>query len=88
MRLVTFTENNNTHIGLLTNDGIVDLSQAAASLPTDSIGFLEGGEECMAKAGAVSVTAHYSLDQVKLECPIPRPPMILAIGLNYKLLAE
>ena len=88
MRLVTFTENNNTRIGLLGDDGIVDLSQADASLPTDMIGFLKGGDDYIAKAGAVDAAAHYSLDQVKLECPIPRPPMILAIGLNYKLHAE
>jgi 2-keto-4-pentenoate hydratase/2-oxohepta-3-ene-1,7-dioic acid hydratase in catechol pathway len=70
-------------------DGVIDLSQADASLPTDMIAFLQGGDATMARARAASDSdAHYGLDQVTLESPIPTPPMILAIGLNYRAHAE
>ena len=89
MRLVTFTENNTTRIGLLNDSGIIDLSQAAPSLTTDMLSFLEGGDDAMKAAQDVStVDAHFGSDAVRLECPIPTPPMILAIGLNYRAHAE
>lgn len=89
MRLVTFTQNNSTRIGLLAADGVIDLSQAAPGLPTDMLGFLQAGDEAMATAReAATMSPHYALADVRLNCPIPTPPMILAIGLNYRLHAE
>ena len=89
MRLVTFTENNTTRIGLLKDSGVIDLSQAAPSLPTDMLAFLEGGDDAMKAAqDASTLDAHFDSEAVRLECPIPTPPMILAIGLNYRAHAE
>jgi 2-keto-4-pentenoate hydratase/2-oxohepta-3-ene-1,7-dioic acid hydratase in catechol pathway len=89
MRLVTFTENNTTRIGLLKDSGVIDLSQAAPSLPTDMLSFLEGGDDAMKAAqDASTLDAHFDSEAVRLECPIPTPPMILAIGLNYRAHAE
>ncbi len=89
MRLITFTERDSTRIGLLTDAGIIDLSRLVPDLPSDMLAFLEGGDPCMQAAQEVSDAAtHYRLADVKLECPIPRPPMILAIGINYKAHAE
>lgn len=89
MRLVTFTENNNTRIGLLKDSGVIDLSQAAPSLPTNMLAFLEGGDDAMQAAqDASTLEAHFDSEAVRLECPIPTPPMILAIGLNYRAHAE
>jgi len=89
MRLVTFTENNTTRIGLLKDSGVIDLSQAAPSLPTDMLSFLEGGGDAMKAAqDASTLDAHFDSEAVRLECPIPTPPMILAIGLNYRAHAE
>jgi 2-keto-4-pentenoate hydratase/2-oxohepta-3-ene-1,7-dioic acid hydratase in catechol pathway len=88
MQLITFTENNNTRIGLLSGDGVIDLSQADASLPTDMLAFLQGGDSMMDAARAVTSPAHFALGDVRLERPVLTPPMILAIGLNYKAHAE
>lgn len=89
MRLVTFTENNNTRIGLLKDSGVIDLSQAAPSLPTNMLAFLECGDDAMKAAqDASTLDAHFDSAAVRLECPIPTPPMILAIGLNYRAHAE
>ncbi len=77
MRLIRFTEDHRTRIGLLKGDGVIDLGRASPGLPEDMLTFLEGGDEMMALAQKVSdVGVDYSLDEVRLECPIPRPPMI------------
>ena len=89
MQLVTFTQNKNTRIGLRKDNDIIDLSQVAPELPSDMLSFLEGGENTMQAAQAVQDShTHYAVSDVHLECPITVPPMILAIGLNYKAHAE
>ncbi|MFT7245313.1 MAG: 2-keto-4-pentenoate hydratase/2-oxohepta-3-ene-1,7-dioic acid hydratase in catechol pathway [Candidatus Azotimanducaceae bacterium] len=85
MKLITFTESGNTRIGLLKDDGVVDLSVADPSLPTTMLAFIEAGDDAMAKAAAVVGQApHFASADVSLEAPIARPPKILAIGLNYR----
>lgn len=84
MKLVTFTESDNTRIGLLQDDGIVDLSQAGPELPRDMLGFIAAGPDALARAGAIRQAAHYARDAVRLEAPIPRPGKVIAIGLNYR----
>ena len=44
MQLVTFTESNNTRIGLLKDDGVIDLSAVKPGLPTDMLGFIQAGD--------------------------------------------
>lgn len=89
MKLITFTQAQRSRIGLLTANGVVDLSQAAPDLPEDMLTFLQQGDRAMAAAAAQQqVAAHFSLGQVTLEAPIARPPKILAIGLNYRAHAE
>ncbi len=84
MKLVTFTHEGRTRIGLAREDVVVDLSAAAPDLPTDMLSFLEAGPAAMDAARAVEASdATLPLDAVKLEAPIARPPKFLAIGLNY-----
>jgi|TARA_B100002003_G_scaffold177659_1_gene165522 2-keto-4-pentenoate hydratase/2-oxohepta-3-ene-1,7-dioic acid hydratase in catechol pathway len=86
---VTFTADSETRIGLLKEEGIIDLSQVAPSLPKDMLSFLEGGEDTMNSAAkAAASDTHFSINAVRLECPVPRPPKIVAIGLNYRAHAE
>jgi len=84
VKLVTFTHEGRTRIGLAREDVVVDLSAAAPDLPTDMLSFLEAGPAAMDAARAVEASdATLPLDAVKLEAPIARPPKFLAIGLNY-----
>lgn len=89
MKLVTFVQNSSTRIGALvtrnSEERVVDFSQAAPSLPTDMIAFLEGGQAIQAVAqNAIANTADtLPLAAVKLLAPIPRPSKIICIGLNY-----
>jgi 2-keto-4-pentenoate hydratase/2-oxohepta-3-ene-1,7-dioic acid hydratase in catechol pathway len=85
MKLVTFTQSGNTRIGLLKDNGVVDLSVADPSLPKTMLAFIEDGDQAMAKAAvAVDQAPHFDAADVTLEAPIARPPKILAIGLNYR----
>jgi 2-keto-4-pentenoate hydratase/2-oxohepta-3-ene-1,7-dioic acid hydratase in catechol pathway len=85
MRLTTFTQAGSRRIGVVTDDGIVDLAQADPSLPRDMIGLLAGGSDAlaMARAAAGRRGPRLAPDDVTLDAPVPRPPKFLAIGLNY-----
>ena len=81
MKLITFTEASRTRIGLLQNQNVVDLSQAAPSLPQDMLSLLQAGDAAMQEAAKhASATAHFSIPDVVIEAPIKRPPKILAIS--------
>lgn len=87
MRLLTFTDTNaDTRIGVLTADGIVDLSISAPELPREMVGLLTMGnaglERARLAADQSKATIPYS--SVTIESPILRPPKILATGMNYR----
>jgi 2-keto-4-pentenoate hydratase/2-oxohepta-3-ene-1,7-dioic acid hydratase in catechol pathway len=89
MQLVTFTESNNTRIGLLKDDGVIDLSAVRPGLPADMLGFIQAGDAAKAAAAEVaSGDPQLRLAEVKLEAVINRPPKIIGIGLNYRAHAE
>ncbi len=84
MKLVTFTHDRSTRIGVVVGKDIVDLSAAAPDLPiemTALLGLGDAGLEAVRAAAAKATTL--ALDEVHLEAPILRPPKILAVGLNY-----
>ena len=85
MKLVTYTAHNQTRLGALKGDGIVDLQATDANLPGDMLSLLQGGDNALAAARAAAETGSVavSLADAQLECPIGNPPKILAVGLNY-----
>lgn len=84
MKLATFTHQGATRIGVVRDDGIVDLAAAAPELPRDMIGLLEDAK-AMARAKDVSATAPtIPLTDITLRAPVLNPGKILAIGLNYR----
>ncbi|AWZ02259.1 ureidoglycolate lyase [Rhodobiaceae bacterium] len=85
MRLITFTDDKSTRIGILQKDQIIDLSAAAPDIPNEMVAFLEAGDAALEKARAAAGTqATIKLSDVTLESPVLRPPKILAVGLNYR----
>lgn len=82
MKLATFTHQGRTRIGVVENQGIIDLSAAAPGLPVDMRAFLEAGAPAMAAARAARASS-IPLGEVRLEAPVPNPSKFLAIGLNY-----
>lgn len=84
MKLATFTYQNQTRIGAVIGNEIVD-GLANPQLPTDMITFLEQGD--VAKNALQNLIENGQhrllLSDVQLLSPIPRPRKFLGIGLNY-----
>jgi 2-keto-4-pentenoate hydratase/2-oxohepta-3-ene-1,7-dioic acid hydratase in catechol pathway len=72
--------------GVIEGDEVVDLSDAAVGLPSDMTTLLELGSAALAAAGTAASTSakRFPVLSVKLRSPIPAPPNILAIGMNYR----
>jgi 2-keto-4-pentenoate hydratase/2-oxohepta-3-ene-1,7-dioic acid hydratase in catechol pathway len=90
MRLLTFDKGGRPIAGVRQDSSVVDLSIAAPDLPGDwpaifAAGALERVAEAVAGAGP---EAQVPAADVTLMVPIPRPPKILCIGLNYRHHAE
>jgi 2-keto-4-pentenoate hydratase/2-oxohepta-3-ene-1,7-dioic acid hydratase in catechol pathway len=85
MKLATFTQGHRRRIGIVEADRVCDLAAAAPSLPQTMIAFLRAGPDAMDEARrALRTTPRWlSLDDVRLEAPVPRPGKVLAIGMNY-----
>jgi len=76
MRLARFSHEGRDHTGALLGDEVADLGDA------DPIGLLARGSDAI-RAAALAAPRRLALAQVRLRAPIPRPPKLLAIGLNY-----
>jgi 2-keto-4-pentenoate hydratase/2-oxohepta-3-ene-1,7-dioic acid hydratase in catechol pathway len=81
MKLVTFSEaDGNARPGLLIGDSVVDISSRFRSV----LSVIHGGAEALNAAASIDAGARLSLDAVKLLAPLPDPPRIFCIGLNYR----
>ncbi len=90
MRLLTFDKGGRPIAGVRQDSSVVDLSIAAPDLPGDwpaifAAGALQRVAEAVAGAGPEALIP---ADEITLMVPIPRPPKILCIGLNYRHHAE
>jgi 2-keto-4-pentenoate hydratase/2-oxohepta-3-ene-1,7-dioic acid hydratase in catechol pathway len=84
MKLATFSHRDRRRIGVVTDGGVIDLSEAAPALPTEMVAFLESGETAMQQARrAGSEGTPIPLADVHIDAPVLRPPKFIAIGLNY-----
>ncbi len=84
MKLATFTHTGRRRLGAISADGVVDLHTTDPDLPADMRSLLEGGDELMTRARTAAESGKpLPLAEITLECPLPDPPRILAVGLNY-----
>jgi 2-keto-4-pentenoate hydratase/2-oxohepta-3-ene-1,7-dioic acid hydratase in catechol pathway len=85
LKLCTFWHDHTTRVGVVADDGIVDLAAAAPELPTELTALLAAGDGALnvAANAARRAKGRLALDAVRLAAPILRPPKFLAIGLNY-----
>lgn len=83
MKLATFEADGKLRVGVAKGEGVVDLSRG--DFPSDMIGLIAQWTDIeSALRRFVSANGpHYSLDEIHLKAPVPRPGKILAIGLNY-----
>ena len=87
MRLVTFSDDKGTRVGVHdpASDRVVDLS-AGTRLPQDMTSFIALGKNGLSRArrSLKSGEARIPFDSVKLHAPIPRPAKnVLCVGKNY-----
>ncbi|HEY6472602.1 MAG TPA: fumarylacetoacetate hydrolase family protein, partial [Acidimicrobiales bacterium] len=87
MRLVSFSiPSGPIRPGLVLGDEVVDLSDPAVGLPPALRELLALGPAGLDKARAAPSTgaARHARAEVTLHAPVPDPPNILAIGMNYR----
>lgn len=84
MKLAQFTENGLAGLGIVADNGLVDLRKRLPPHIKSMIALIEHwgevGDELQAVAG---LPPDLSMDQVTLKAPISRPGKIMCIGLNY-----
>jgi 2-keto-4-pentenoate hydratase/2-oxohepta-3-ene-1,7-dioic acid hydratase in catechol pathway len=85
MKLCTFSAAGATRVGVVREDGVVDLAAAAPELPGEMTALLAAGPAALEVAARAAARAkgRIALDTLRLAPPILRPPKFLAIGLNY-----
>jgi acylpyruvate hydrolase len=92
MRLATYREKGVAEaesraaalVGEPGNERVVDLHATDSELPSDVLGLIQGGPSLLDRARAAATSASgRPLADVTLRAPIPRPPKIVCIGVNY-----
>jgi len=83
MKLVTFEVQGCERIGVVEDDRVFDLSET--SLPSTMIGLIAAWDGIAhdVRRFVANSKPHHALADVHLKAPVPRPPKIMAIGLNY-----
>jgi 2-keto-4-pentenoate hydratase/2-oxohepta-3-ene-1,7-dioic acid hydratase in catechol pathway len=87
VRLASFSvDDGAVRPGLVVGDEIVDLADPAAGLPPTMVSLLGLGRAGLARAEAAARTraVRHPLGSVRRHAPVPDPPAILAIGMNYR----
>lgn len=81
MKLITFVRpGGRPEAGVLNADAVTPLASAGFS---SVLSIIEGGAAALDRVRAVAGPT-ISLSSVKLCAPIPRPPKIICVGLNYR----
>jgi 2-keto-4-pentenoate hydratase/2-oxohepta-3-ene-1,7-dioic acid hydratase in catechol pathway len=87
MRLATLHTSSGPRAALLQGDAYVDLHASDAALPASVRGLLEAGPEVWQRAreaAARSDALRQPAATARLLPPVPDPPKIICIGLNYR----
>ncbi|MGH9718764.1 MAG: fumarylacetoacetate hydrolase family protein [Bryobacteraceae bacterium] len=89
MRFVTFERNGAAEAGVLRGDEVVSLKGVGVD---DTLSVIRGGAEARARIdawlGGAGAPGSVPLSAARLLAPVPRPPKIICIGLNYRDHAE
>jgi 2-keto-4-pentenoate hydratase/2-oxohepta-3-ene-1,7-dioic acid hydratase in catechol pathway len=93
VRLVSFTSKSAgsggpglLRSGLVVDEEIIDLTDSAVGLPGDMCELLAAGDDALerARCSPRSGARRLPFESVQLLAPVPRPPKVLAIGMNYR----
>jgi 2-keto-4-pentenoate hydratase/2-oxohepta-3-ene-1,7-dioic acid hydratase in catechol pathway len=85
MKFVTFENNGVSEPGVIVDDSVISLKPAGFP---DMLAVIAGGLDALERvrtyAGSKSASDGQALSAVRLLAPIPRPPKIICVGLNYR----
>lgn len=89
MRLVSFRvgpRTEPTRTGVLVVDDVIDLTDGAVGLPGEMADLLAGGPSALDLAAGAAATAarRHPVAEVELLAPVPRPPKVMGLGMNYR----
>jgi 2-keto-4-pentenoate hydratase/2-oxohepta-3-ene-1,7-dioic acid hydratase in catechol pathway len=87
MKLVTFkAADGSARPGIVENGSIYDLGDLAKLGFSDTLSFIQAGPEAARKAHAAATSQNpaIALEAAELLAPLPVPPRIFCIGLNYR----
>jgi acylpyruvate hydrolase len=85
MKLISYYKNEQTRVGVLDGDQVVDLNDAVPSISHDLLTALNSGVDvtAAAKVALASAAPRMAYASLKLAAPVPRPGKIICLGLNY-----
>jgi 2-keto-4-pentenoate hydratase/2-oxohepta-3-ene-1,7-dioic acid hydratase in catechol pathway len=87
MKIISYTHDNATRYGVLSNQGVVDMRHCMDNAPASINDFLaqaHGRATLMARIAQRAASASaLALDQVRLLPCVPRPSKIICLGVNY-----
>jgi len=85
VRLISFAKNGGSAAGIVKDEGVFPLAELGFA---DALSFIAAGEQARSSAeriiGKVSAKTLPHVRNLKLLAPVPRPPKILCVGLNYR----
>jgi 2-keto-4-pentenoate hydratase/2-oxohepta-3-ene-1,7-dioic acid hydratase in catechol pathway len=84
MKLATFSQGGSSRIGIVQDNGVIDVNRHLPGSPLTLAELIARWADFRARYEAATTrAADWDLSTVKLEAPVQRPGKILAIGLNY-----
>jgi len=86
MKLATYTHGGRQSYGVVTERGIVDVPAAWPDGPASLLDALQAGESALARLREITDAATapmVGLADVRLRTPIPAPPKLLGLAVNY-----
>ena len=90
MQFVSFYVSDIPRLGVMTDDGIIDLAAAQPQIPSDLVAALASGADLLAAANAAiaSNAARLPLAGIRYAPVVPRPGKIICLGLNSEARAK
>jgi 2-keto-4-pentenoate hydratase/2-oxohepta-3-ene-1,7-dioic acid hydratase in catechol pathway len=84
MRIARYKIGSDTRLGLVSGNGLIDLTSRLDDSPSDSVDLMARWPDIQGQlANLAEEASDHELDAVKLLAPVKRPGKILGIGMNY-----
>jgi 2-keto-4-pentenoate hydratase/2-oxohepta-3-ene-1,7-dioic acid hydratase in catechol pathway len=84
MHLISYQSDDGARLAAARDGQYYDLNRADPALPSSMIDLLAGGPEMLRRAAAATAKAEpLPAGGMRLLAPVPRPPKIFGVGLNY-----